>query len=350
MECKRDDRSPISTVGIEFPFFKGSKNGGLVEATGHLDLGPTQVSVTITHCGVCGTDEHFRRVDQGLSHEGTGTIVELGSSVHVISDFQVGDRVGMGWFHRFCGYCNFCGQTGRQTLCVNRSSYGSADQDQGCFGSALAWDISALYKIPESIASEDAGPLVCGGATVWTPLYDSGVKPGARVGVIGIGGLGHMAIQFASKMGLEVVVFSNTESKKQEALGFGASELHATQSRESLKGVKPIDIFMITTSVNPKMSLYYPILVHAAKVYPLTVSMENRDGVSPMNLINDSFVIVDSGVAATASIRVMLEFAARHKVRPQIEKFPMTVTGINDAMQKLRDGKMRYRGVLVAPQ
>ena len=124
--------------------------------------------------------------------------------------------------------------TGRQTLCIHRTSYGSADQDQGCFGSALAWDISALYKIPDSIASEDAGPLMCGGATVWTPLYDSGVKPGDRVGIIGIGGLGHMAIQFASKMGLEVVVFSSTESKKQEAVGFGASEFHATKGRDSL--------------------------------------------------------------------------------------------------------------------
>ncbi|KAF7718165.1 Uncharacterized protein PECH_005618 [Penicillium ucsense] len=318
-------------MGIDFTFFKGSKNGGLVEATGHRDLGPTQVSVKITHRGVCGTDEHFRHVDQGLGHEG----MESSSSWAQLS--------------MFCGYCNFC-VSGRQTLCVNRTSYGSADQDQGCFGSALAWDISALYKIPESSASEDAGPLMCGGATVWTPLYDSGVKPGARVSVIGIGGLGHMAIQFASKMGFEVVVFSSTESKKQEALGFGASEFHATQGRQSLTGVKPIDIFMITTSVNPKMFLYYPILAHGARDYPLTVSMENLDGVSPMNLINGNFVIVGSGVAATASMRVMLEFAARHKVRPQIEKFPMTLTGINDAMQKLWDGKMRYRGVLVAPQ
>ena len=145
--------------------------------------------------------------------------------------------------------------TGRQTYCIKRTSYGTADVDQGCFGTALAWDISALYKIPDALSSEDAGPLMCGGATVWTPLYASGVKPGDRVGIIGIGGLGHMAIQFASKMGYEVVVFSGTESKKQEALNFGASEFHATKNAKSLDSVQPLDMLIITTSANPNMSL-----------------------------------------------------------------------------------------------
>ena len=95
-------------MGIDFTYFKGSGNGELVEAAGHRDLGPTQVSVKITHCGVCGTDEHFRHADQGLGHEGIGTIVEIGSSVAEMSEFKVGDRVGMGWFHKFCGHCIFC--------------------------------------------------------------------------------------------------------------------------------------------------------------------------------------------------------------------------------------------------
>lgn len=147
------------------------------------------------------------------------------------------------------------GPIGRQTLCINRTSYGTADGDQGCFGTALAWDISALYKIPDALSSEHAGPLMCGGATVWTPLYESGVKPGDRVGIIGIGGLGHMAIQFASKLGLEAVVFSSTESKKQEALNFGASEFHATKNVESWDSIRPLDILIITTSVNTNLPL-----------------------------------------------------------------------------------------------
>ncbi|PCH06353.1 Polyketide synthase, enoylreductase [Penicillium occitanis (nom. inval.)] len=335
-------------MGIDFTYFKGSGNGDVVEAVGHRELGPTQVSVKITHCGVCGTDEHYRHAHQGLGHEGVGIITEIGSSVQDLSEFRVGDRVGMGWYHKFCGHCKYC-VSGRQTLCLNRTFYGTANGDQGCFGTALAWDISALYKIPDTISSEDAGPLLCGGATVWSPLYDSNVKPGDRVGIIGIGGLGHMAIQFASKMGLEVVVFSGTESKKQEALAFGASEFHATNNKESWDSIRPLDILLITTSVNPKMSLYYPILAPGAKIFPLTVSTEALDGVTPLNLIGGYFSFIGSGVAATASMRAMLDFAARHGVKPQIEKFPMTVTGVKDAMQKLRDGKMRYRGVLVAP-
>lgn len=144
---------------------------------------------------------------------------------------------------------------GIQTQCLNSTYFGTSDWDQGCFGTAVAWDVSALFKVPEEIASEDAGPLMCGGATVWRPLYEAGIRPGDRVGIIGIGGLGHLAIQFASKMGMEVVVFSSTESKRQEAIGFGASEFHVTRGMEKLEGVKKVDALLITTNANPDLSL-----------------------------------------------------------------------------------------------
>jgi D-arabinose 1-dehydrogenase-like Zn-dependent alcohol dehydrogenase len=127
--------------------------------------------------------------------------------------------------------------------------------DQGCFGTAVAWDVSALFKIPKEIASEDAGPLMCGGASVWSPLYTSGLRPGDRVGIIGVGGLGHMAIQFAAKMGFEVVVFSSTISKKQSAIDFGASEVYATSGVKQFEGIAPLDALLITTSFNPDFSL-----------------------------------------------------------------------------------------------
>ena len=131
------------------------------------------------------------------------------------------------------------GPIGRQTLCINRTSYGTADGDQGCFGTALAWDISALYKIHDGVDQE--GPIAGDGEA----LGDGD----------GIGGLGHMAIQFASKLGLEAVVFSSTESKKQEALNFGASEFHATKNVESWDSIRPLDILIITTSVNTNLPL-----------------------------------------------------------------------------------------------
>jgi D-arabinose 1-dehydrogenase-like Zn-dependent alcohol dehydrogenase len=95
-------------MGVDFTVFKGSKTGDIVEAKGHRDPGPTEVIVKISHCGICGTDEHYRHADQGLGHEGVGVVTEVGSSVHDVSEFRVGDRVGMSWFHKFCGYCQAC--------------------------------------------------------------------------------------------------------------------------------------------------------------------------------------------------------------------------------------------------
>ncbi|KAK4184940.1 NADP-dependent alcohol dehydrogenase [Podospora australis] len=335
-------------MGADFTVFKGSKNGDIVEAKGHRNPGPTEVIVKISHCGVCGTDEHYRHNDQGLGHEGVGTIVEVGSMVETLSDFKVGDRVGMSWLHKVCGHCDAC-LSGNQNQCVSKTEFGTANQDQGCFGTALAWDISTLFKIPEEIESEYAGPLMCGGATVWSPLYDHGLKPGARVGVLGVGGLGHLAIQFAAKMGMEVVVFSGTESKKQQAIELGASEFYVAKSPDSLKDVEKIDAILVTASVLPDMDIYLPVLARGAMIFPLTVSTENLK-LSPLNLIVQTLRVIGCATAPTASIRAMLRFAAKQGVKPIIEKFPMTLDGINEAMTKLNEGKVRYRGVLVAPQ
>jgi D-arabinose 1-dehydrogenase-like Zn-dependent alcohol dehydrogenase len=139
--------------------------------------------------------------------------------------------------------------------CANAQMYGSANQDQGCFSTAIVWDVSTLIKIPDEIASEHAGPLMCGGTTVWGPLYEHGMRAGDRIGIVGFGGLGHMAIQFVAKMGMEAVVFSRTDSKKEEAFRFGASEFHTTKDVKEFKEVKPIDHLLITTSVLPDLTL-----------------------------------------------------------------------------------------------
>ncbi|CAG9947232.1 unnamed protein product [Clonostachys rosea f. rosea IK726] len=334
-------------MAIEFTVFKGSRSGDIVEAKGSREVGPTEALIKITHSGVCFTDEHYRHIDQGLGHEGVGTIVEVGSRVHEISDFKVGDRVGMGWFQKFCGHCKVCVR-GRQNLCVNNEQFGTANHDQGTFATGIAWDVSALFKVPNGIASEDAGPLMCGGATVWDPLFSNGARAGDRIGIVGIGGLGHLAIQFASKMAFQVVVFSRSESKREEAMSFGATEYHATEGRDSLEGITPVDYLLITANTLPDLTPYVPILAKTAKVFPLTISQGNIVFPS-LPLVLEGISIVGSPLAPVGSQRQMLEFAALHGIKPQIEKFPLTQTGITDAMQRLRDGKMRYRGVVVVP-
>lgn len=107
-------------MGVDFTVFKGSAAGDIVQATGHRDPGPTEAIVKLSHCGVCGTDELYRHTDMGLGHEGIGVIVEVGSAVESVSSFRVGDRVGMGWFHKFCGQCKSC-LTGELTQTLSLS-------------------------------------------------------------------------------------------------------------------------------------------------------------------------------------------------------------------------------------
>lgn len=157
-------------MGIDFTVFKGSQSGEIVETKGHREVGPTQALVKVSHCGVCFTDEHYRHVDQGLGHEGTGVIVELGSAAEQVSELRVGDRVGMGWMQKFCGYCKPC-LTGQQVKCANSEQFGSANLDVGCFSTAIVWDVSALFKIPDGYPPEAVGPLMCGGASKFTPEF-----------------------------------------------------------------------------------------------------------------------------------------------------------------------------------
>lgn len=141
-------------------------------------------------------------------------------------------------------------------MCPNAEYLGSGNFDQGCFGTGAAWDISAIYKIPDEIASEDAGPLLCGGATVWEALMRGNAQGGDRIGIVGVGGLGHLAIIFASKLGLVPVVFSSTESKREEALNFGAKEFYVTNDMDKLKDIEKLDMLIMTTNAVPDTPKY----------------------------------------------------------------------------------------------
>ncbi|KIW98370.1 uncharacterized protein Z519_00030 [Cladophialophora bantiana CBS 173.52] len=153
-------------------------------------------------------------------------------------------------------------------------------------------------------------------------------------------------------MGMEAVVFSGTESKKGEAFGFGAKEFYATKGVTKFEGIEPVDCILITASVLPDLSLmltlqrYLPILAPFAKIFPLAVSMDNIP-VPALSLVTYGYEVIGSGGAHPQSVKAMLRFAAVHSVKPVIEKFPMTQKGVTDAMKKLDEGSVRYRGVLV---
>ena len=329
---------------IEFTVFKGSKDGTIQQATTRKDdLTGDDVLVRITHSGLCGTDVHYRHADMALGHEGTGVVDAVGPGV---KDLKKGDRVGWGYEHDCCGRCRYC-LTGWETLCRERKMYGGADLDQGSFGSHAVWREAFLFKIPDEVRNEDAGPLMCGGSTVWNALHVAQVRPTARVGIVGVGGLGHLAIQFAAKMGCQVVVFSGTDSKKEEAKNLGASEFYATKGVKELNIGKPIDNLLVTTSSQPDWQLYLNLMSPGGVISPLSVDANDLKIPYMPLLVNG--LRVQGGIVSSRQVhREMLEFAAHHQIKPVNMTFPMTLEGVTQSLKTLEDGKMRYRGVLVA--
>ncbi|KAJ7793715.1 putative NADP-dependent alcohol dehydrogenase C 2 [Mycena olivaceomarginata] len=322
---------------IEFTVFKGSANDGIVQSKTYRD-GPTdtQVLVKITHSGICGSDEHFKHADMVLGHEGVGTVQEVGEKV---SQFKVGDIVGWGLMHKACGHCEQC-EVGHDQYCANVEHYGGHNLDQGSFGSHAIWDASFLFKVPESMAPEDAAPLMCGGATVYNIIASYNIRPTDRVGVVGIGGLGHLAIH--------VIVFSSTESKRNEATRLGATEFYATKGVESFNMGAKLDHLLITTAALPEWNLFMPVMKPRGKIYPL--SMPSGSGMINLPFAPMFFggLTVQASLVAPRSVqRNMLDFAARHEIKPIIERFPLTRPAWRRAWRSCARGRCGTEGCLL---
>lgn len=185
--------------------------------------------------------------------------------------YRSGDRVGWGYCHGSCGTCTDC-LRGQDLYCAHRQIYGSHNTHQGSFASAAVWDEDFLYKIPPTLSSVAAAPLMCAGAAVYSALHHAQVRPATRVGVLGVGGLGHLAVQFAAKMGCEVVVLSHTAGKKAEAIAYGASEFHVLDGDAGLAQLdRPLDCLLVTASQQPEWAHVLPLLRRGGTVSLMTV-------------------------------------------------------------------------------
>jgi D-arabinose 1-dehydrogenase-like Zn-dependent alcohol dehydrogenase len=329
---------------IKFTVYKGSKDGIKQAETEREDLKRDDVLVRITHSGVCGTDIHYKSAEMALGHEGTGVVEATGPDVKIM---KKGDRVGWGYEHDCCGFCKQC-LTGWETLCSERKMYGLNNLDQGSFGTHAVWREAFLFKIPDNMSNEDAGPLMCGGSTVFNALHVAGVRSTSRVGIVGVGGLGHLAIQFAAKMGCQVVVFSGTDSKKEEAMKLGAGEFYATKGAKELKIKAPIDNLIVTTSSQPDWSIYLSVMAPSGVISPLSVD-SNDLKIPYMPLLGNGLRIQGGIVGSRQVHKDMLEFASYHNIKPVKMTFPLTLDGVKQSLTTLEEGRMRYRGVLVAP-
>lgn len=186
---------------------------------------------------------------------------------------------------------------------------------------------------------------MCGGATVWSALTSYNTRPTETVGVFGVGGLGHLAIQFCAKFGCRVVVLSGSDRKKDEALRLGAHEFVATKGAKELQVSTKLDRLLVTTSVQPDWSLVLPILNPGATIHPLSVDGGNFS-IPYMGMLAQGITVQGSVVAPRQIHRDMLQFAALHKIAPVTEEFPLTEDGIREAMDKLEKGEVHFRAVL----
>ena len=311
------------------------------------DAGPLDaedVTVKITHCGICHSDIHLIDNDWQISqyplvpgHEIIGHIAELGKNVKGMS---IGDRVGIGWQCNSCGHCAFCRQ-GEAVFCP--ASTATANGHFGGFSDHVRANQRFVFRIPQPLESQHAASLLCGGITVFAPLQHYNVRPTMHIAVIGVGGLGHLALQFAHAWGCEVTAFSHTVNKSTEAQELGAHHFICTQNKESLSSInRKFDFILSTIPQTADWNIYLNMLKPKGKLCMVGVSPEMNIAVP--HLIQSNLSVCGNAIGHPGTIKEMLHFASRHDIRAVTELKPWSQ--VNDAVNKVRDGLARYRVVL----
>ena len=308
-------------------------------------LGRKEVEVAVTHCGICHSDMSMVNNEWGWSafplvpgHEVVGTVAATGDAVEGL---KIGQRVGVGWQCGSCGHCEYC-KTGRGHLCAQEQD--TIVQHHGGFADKVRALEDYVVPIPDALDSVGAAPLLCAGNTVYTPMRRHGVNGNTRAAVVGIGGLGHIAVQFLAKLGCEVTAISSTHSKDEEARGFGASSFIATKGTDELqKAANRFDFIISTVSASLPWKDYLVAL--RPEGIMVVVGLPDADmQISAVDLIGKEKSLAGGRTGGPDDLHQMLEFAARHQILAQIEKFPMS--DVNAAMDRLASGKARYRVVL----
>lgn len=308
-------------------------------------LGDGQVEIAVSYCGICHSDLSMLDNDWGISrfpfvpgHEVAGKVAAVG---HGVTHLKVGDTVGLGWFSGSCLTCKQC-MTGNHNLC------GTADQTivgrHGGFADRVRAQSAWVTPIPDGLDPAKVGPLFCGGVTVFNPILQFGVLPIHRVGVVGVGGLGHMALQFLNKWGCEVTAFSSSTTKADEAKKLGAHHVVSSKDDAALaKLAGSLDFILVTANVTLNWPAFLSMLSPKGRLHFVGAVLEPIPiEVFPMIMGQKS--LSGSPLGSPATTATMLDFCARHAIEPVTEMFPMSQ--VNEALAHLRAGKARYRIVL----
>lgn len=329
----------------------------------------TDIEIKVSHCGICGTDIHTLRSGWGpadypcvVGHEIIGTVVRVGAGVPSLHsspasrEIKLGDRVGVGAQSMSClrPDCDACAD-GKENYCTRMTgTYNSryADKTKSFGGFATYWRGPAhfAFRIPDALPSAEAAPLLCGGTTVFSPLVKHGAGPGKSVGIIGIGGLGHLGILFARALGCDRVVgISRSSSKRKDAIeGLGADAFIATDEDRKFahSHSRSLDLIICTvSSEHMPLAQYLRLLKLDGAFVQVGAPEKPLPPLAAWSLIQKGVKVTGSNIGSPGDIRRMLQLAAEKRVLPWIQERAME--DVNSALGDMHDGKARYRYVLV---
>ncbi|WP_375772680.1 NAD(P)-dependent alcohol dehydrogenase [Archangium gephyra] len=319
------------------------------------DLGPHDVLIEIKFCGICHSDIHHARSEWGSQtypivpgHEIAGIVAQVGSKV---TRHRVGDRVGVGCLVDSCGECANC-RKGEEQHCLKGSTltYGSIGKDgqltQGGYSTHIVVTEDFVLKIPEGIGLDAAAPLLCAGITTYAPLRHWGAGPGKKVAVVGLGGLGHMAVKLAHAMGADVTVLSQSLNKKEDGLRLGADHYYATKDPETFKKLAgSFDLIVNTVSAKIDLDAYLSLLALDGALVNVGAPPEPLS-VNVFSLLMPRRSFAGSLIGGIRQTQEMLNFCARHHIGADIEVIP--AGKINEAYERVLSSDVRYRFVIDA--
>jgi uncharacterized zinc-type alcohol dehydrogenase-like protein len=317
------------------------------------ELGAKDVHIDIKFCGICHSDIHFARGEWGdieyplvPGHEIAGIVAAVGPEV---TKFKVGDRVGVGCLVNSCGECSSC-EKGEEQYCIPGSTqtYGMKDEDgtttQGGYSSDVVVKEGFVLSIPDEIELDKAAPLLCAGITTYSPLHHWKAGPGKKVAVVGMGGLGHMAVKIADAMGAEVTVLSRTLSKEEDGKKLGADHYYATEDDKTFEELEgTFDLIINTVSAKLEIDKFLGLLAIDGTIVNVGAPPEPLP-VSAFNLIFGRKSFAGSAIGGIEETQQMLDFCAEKGIAPEIEK--IGVDGINDAWERVLKSDVRYRFVI----
>jgi len=317
------------------------------------ETGPRDVLIAIRYAGICHSDIHLVRGDWGpvtypqvVGHEIAGEVVEVGSDV---TGFAVGDRVGVGCMVNSCRECENC-LAGMENYCLNGNTqtYGSVDRDgtitQGGYSTHVVVDQDFVLRIPEALPYESVAPLLCAGITTYSPLAHWKVGPGSKVAVVGMGGLGHLAVKIAVAMGAEVTVLSQSLSKQEDGKRFGATHYYATSDVSTFTALaNTFDLIINTVSAPLKLESYLRLLRLDGTMVNVGAPSEPLS-LRVFTLFGNRRSFAGSNIGSIAETQEMLDFCAEHGIAPETEL--IGAGEINEAYERVLRSDVRYRFVI----